>query len=147
MTIKRGSSVTELVAPHRETAQAPLCRFGRGLRVRSQALAFSLFLERSSPARHTRHGDVYRFGPLRSVIPYSCVLVDLCMNQLQSVSPLLPRSKLLIWKRIKNQKNPLLNGQGPPFILRGDTTCAPPFPNWTVLFLFNGRRSVRLPSG
>ena len=31
--------VTELVAPHRETAQAPLCRFGRGLRVRSQALS------------------------------------------------------------------------------------------------------------
>ena len=28
-------------------------------------------------------GDVYRFGPLRSVIPYSCVLVDLCMKELQ----------------------------------------------------------------
>nr|BAD13216.1 hypothetical protein [Oryza sativa Japonica Group] len=24
--------LTELVAPHRETAQAPLCQFGRGLR-------------------------------------------------------------------------------------------------------------------
>ena len=23
-------------------------------------------------------GDVDRFGPLRSVIPYSCVLVDMC---------------------------------------------------------------------
>ena len=28
-------------------------------------------------------GDVDRFGPLRSVIPYSCVLVDLCMKELQ----------------------------------------------------------------
>jgi hypothetical protein len=28
-------------------------------------------------------GDVDRFGPLRSVIPYSCVLVDLCMEKLQ----------------------------------------------------------------
>ena len=28
-------------------------------------------------------GDVDRFGPLRSVIPYSCVLVDLCMKKLQ----------------------------------------------------------------
>uniref|UniRef100_A0A0E0RBK4 Uncharacterized protein n=1 Tax=Oryza rufipogon TaxID=4529 RepID=A0A0E0RBK4_ORYRU len=27
-------TLTELVAPHRETAQAPLCRFGRGLRRR-----------------------------------------------------------------------------------------------------------------
>nr|BAD53734.1 hypothetical protein [Oryza sativa Japonica Group] len=26
-------TVTERGAPHRETAQAPLCRFGRGLRV------------------------------------------------------------------------------------------------------------------
>ena len=26
-------------------------------------------------------GDVDRFGPLRSVIPYSCVFVDLCMNK------------------------------------------------------------------
>ena len=31
--------MTERGAPHRETAQAPLCRFGRGLRVRSQALS------------------------------------------------------------------------------------------------------------
>ena len=29
-------------------------------------------------------GDVYKFGPLRSVIPYSCVLVDLCVKELQS---------------------------------------------------------------
>uniref|UniRef100_A0A0E0P973 DUF1263 domain-containing protein n=1 Tax=Oryza rufipogon TaxID=4529 RepID=A0A0E0P973_ORYRU len=36
------STLTELVAPHRETAQAPLCWFGRGLRVRSQALALSV---------------------------------------------------------------------------------------------------------
>ncbi len=28
-------------------------------------------------------GDVDRFGPLRSVIPYSYVLVDLCMKELQ----------------------------------------------------------------
>jgi hypothetical protein len=28
-------------------------------------------------------GDVDRFGPLRSVIPYSFVLVDLCMKELQ----------------------------------------------------------------
>ncbi len=28
-------------------------------------------------------GDVDRFGPLRSVIPYSCVLVDLCVEELQ----------------------------------------------------------------
>ena len=26
-------------------------------------------------------GDVDRFGPLRSVIPYSCVLVDLCVKE------------------------------------------------------------------
>ena len=122
------------MAPHRETAQAPLCRFGRGLRVKSQALALSLYLERSSAPKHTRHGDVYRFGPLRSVIPYSCVFVGLCMNELQSVSQLLPRSKLSIWKRI----NPLLYGQGPPFILQGDTTCTLPFPNWTFLLFMDG---------
>ncbi len=34
--------LTELVAPHRETAQAPLCRFVQGLRVQSQALSLSL---------------------------------------------------------------------------------------------------------
>jgi hypothetical protein len=28
-------------------------------------------------------GDVDRFGPLRSVIPYSCVMVDLCVKELQ----------------------------------------------------------------
>ena len=26
-------------------------------------------------------GDVDRFGPLRSVTPYSCVLVDLCVKE------------------------------------------------------------------
>src|SRR5512135_1209939 len=31
--------MTELVAPHRETAQAPLCQFGWGLRVKSLALS------------------------------------------------------------------------------------------------------------
>jgi hypothetical protein len=32
--------------------------------------------------------DVDRFGPLRSVIPYSCVLVDLCVKELQRVGEL-----------------------------------------------------------
>ena len=39
-----------------------------------------MFRERAN-AQDT--GDVDRFGPLRSVIPYSCVLVDLCMKELQ----------------------------------------------------------------
>ena len=71
--------LTELVAPHRETAQAPLCRFGRGLRVKSQALSVCGKIASQEETRDT--GDVYRFGPLGSVIPYSCVLVDLCMNK------------------------------------------------------------------
>jgi hypothetical protein len=73
--------MTELVAPHRETAQAPLCRFGRGLRVRSQSLSVCGKIACQEETRDT--DDLYRFGPLRSVIPYSCVLVDLCMNELQ----------------------------------------------------------------
>jgi hypothetical protein len=67
-------------------------------------------------------GDVDRFGPLRSVIPYSCVLVDLCMKELQrageqessnsrnplplsllyelrSSPPSFPRSPFLKWAR------------------------------------------------
>ena len=80
-------------------------------------------------------GDVYRFGPLRSVIPYSCVLVDLCMKKLQragepessySKNPLL----LFFFSRGISSPDhpplflpPLLSGQGPPFISQGDTTC------------------------
>jgi hypothetical protein len=78
--------VTELVAPHRETAQAPLCRFGRGLRVRSQALSVCGKIACQEETRDT--DDLYRFGPLRSVIPYSCVLVDLCVKELQRVGEL-----------------------------------------------------------
>src|SRR5512143_2153325 len=40
-----------------------------------------MFRERAT-AQDT--GDVDRFGPLRSVIPYSCVLVDLCVKELQT---------------------------------------------------------------
>ena len=127
--------MTELVAPHRETAQAPLCQFGRGLRVKSQALSLSVCGKIVCQQETRDTGDLYRFGPLRSVIPYSCVLVDLCMNELQSVSRPLPCSRLSIWKRI-NQ--PLLYGQGPPFILQGDTTCTLPFPNWTFLLFMDG---------
>src|SRR5512141_1693438 len=43
-------------------------------------------------------GNVYRFRPLRSVIPYSCVLVDSRMKKLQSMSQPLPCSGFLIWK-------------------------------------------------
>ncbi len=75
--------MTELVAPHRETAQAPLCRFGRGLRVKSQALSVCGKIAGYEETRDK--GDVYRFGPLGSVIPYSCVLVDLYMNKQQGV--------------------------------------------------------------
>nr|BAC83772.1 hypothetical protein [Oryza sativa Japonica Group] len=45
--------MTELVAPHRETAQAPLCRFGRGLRVRSQALSICGKIACSEKTRDT----------------------------------------------------------------------------------------------
>uniref|UniRef100_A0A0E0Q320 Uncharacterized protein n=1 Tax=Oryza rufipogon TaxID=4529 RepID=A0A0E0Q320_ORYRU len=51
-----GQTLTERGAPHRETAQAPLCRFGRGPWVRE-----------NGNTQDT--GDVYRFGPLRS--PYA----------------------------------------------------------------------------
>nr|BAD46011.1 hypothetical protein [Oryza sativa Japonica Group]BAD46288.1 hypothetical protein [Oryza sativa Japonica Group] len=68
---KHGQEVTELVAPHRETAQAPLCQFGRGLRVKSQALSVCGKIVCPEETRDT--DDVYRFGPLGSVIPYSCV--------------------------------------------------------------------------
>ncbi len=45
---------------------------------------FALDLRNVSERRNARDtGDVDRFGPLRSVIPYSCVLVDLCMKKLQ----------------------------------------------------------------
>ena len=95
-----------------------------------------MFRERAN-AQDT--GDVDRFGPLRSVIPYSCVLVDLCMKELQrageqessnSRNPLplslfyelryFSESSLLFlfWIWI-----PFLSGQGPPFISQGDTTC------------------------
>nr|BAC99790.1 hypothetical protein [Oryza sativa Japonica Group]BAC99900.1 hypothetical protein [Oryza sativa Japonica Group] len=55
--------MTELGAPHRETAQAPLCRFGRGRSVRFFALGLGKVREREN-AQDT--GDVDRFGPLRS---------------------------------------------------------------------------------
>src|SRR5512143_3751905 len=56
---KQKRILTELVAPHRETAQAPLCRFDQGLRVQSQALSLSLCMRQDYlPARHTRHGNV-----------------------------------------------------------------------------------------
>ena len=88
-------------------------------------------------------GDVYRFGPLRSVIPYSCVLVDLCMKKLQragepessySRNPLLLFFSLLgstlqilspflfLFFLSDQDQAPLLSGQGPPFISQGDTT-------------------------
>nr|CAD39935.2 OSJNBa0091C12.13 [Oryza sativa Japonica Group]CAD40163.2 OSJNBa0061A09.2 [Oryza sativa Japonica Group] len=47
--------LTELVAPHRETAQAPLCQFGRGLRVKSQALALSVCGNIVCQPENTRH--------------------------------------------------------------------------------------------
>ena len=48
-------------------------------------------VECTRESKRTRHGranaqdtgDVDRFGLLRSVIPYSCVLVDLCVKELQ----------------------------------------------------------------
>ena len=144
--------MTERGAPHRETAQAPLCRFGRGLRVQSQALALSVCGKNHPPARHTRHGDVYRFGPLRSVIPYSCVLVDLCMKKLQRAGE--PESS--------NSRNPfpplfsLGSGSGPPpkwarssfYISRGyHMHLSPPkldcssLHNWTE----TGTVAVRVP--
>src|SRR5512141_2763265 len=73
-------------------------------------------------------GDVYRFGPLRSVIPYSCVLVDLCMKELQSVSRLLPRSRLSISKRI----NPFSMGKVLLLYFKGIPHV--PFPFQTGLF-------------
>ncbi len=40
-------------------------------------------------------GQVYRFGPLGSVIPYSCVLVDLCIKQYKvSIRPPVSTSSL-----------------------------------------------------
>src|SRR5512142_3149122 len=90
-------------------------------------------------------GDVYRFGPLRSVIPYSCVLVDLCMKKLQragepessySRNPLLPFFSLVGSTLL------FLSGQGPPFISQGDTTCTLSPSNLTSLLFINGRRFV-----
>ncbi len=72
--------LTERGSPHWETAQAPLCRFGRGRWVSFFTLDLWNVRERAN-AQDT--GNVYRFGPLRSVIPYSCVLVDLCVKELQ----------------------------------------------------------------
>ncbi len=83
-SIQKKLKLTELGAPHRETAQAPLCRFGRGLRVKSRALSVCGKIANREETRDA--GDVYRFGPLGSVIPYSCVLVDLCMDKLQSIN-------------------------------------------------------------
>ncbi len=74
------TGLTERGAPHRETAQAPLCRFGRGRWVRFFTLDLWNVRERAN-ARDT--GDVDRFGPLGSVIPYSCVLVGMCEKKLQ----------------------------------------------------------------
>src|SRR5512141_1728779 len=81
-----------------------------------------MFRERAN-AQDT--GDVDRFGPLRSVIPYSYVLVDLCMKELQrageqessnSRAPLTPLSSSL------SLFFSSLGRHGPPFISQGDTT-------------------------
>ena len=79
--------MTELGAPHRETAQAPLCQFGRGLRVRSQALAVCGKIACLEETRDT--DDVYRFGPLGSVIPYSCVFGGSVYEQVTKYQPAL----------------------------------------------------------
>ena len=57
------------------------------------------------------------------------------MNELQSVSQPPLCSSYPIWKK---SKSPFLNGQGPPFISQGDTTCTPLFPNWTFLLFMDG---------
>ncbi len=89
-TFARGVALTELVAPHRETAQAPLCRFGRGLRVRSQALSVCGKIACPEETRDT--DDVYRFGPLGSVIPYSCVFGGSVYGQVTKYEPAPNRS-------------------------------------------------------
>ena len=127
------------MAPHRETAQAPLCQFGRGLRVQSQALSLSLYVERS-PARKTH--ETRRCIQVRAAAKRNTLLLCFCgFVYGQVTKDSLPFPSLVLGKKS------LLNGQGPPFISQGDTTCTFLFPNWTVLFLFNGRRSVRFPSG
>src|SRR5512141_1563775 len=67
--------MTELVAPHRETAQAPLCRFDQGLRVQSQALSLSPSVERSL-ARKTH--ETRRCIQVRAAAKRNTLLLCFC---------------------------------------------------------------------
>ena len=98
--------VTELVAPHRETAQAPVCRFGRGLRVKSQAL--SLYVERSpaSKKRETRRCIQVRAAGKRNTLLLCFWWICVRASYKISTSPLLSRENPV----------PSLCGHGPPFI-------------------------------
>ena len=60
-------------------------------------------------------GNVDRFGPLRSVIPYSCVLVDLCVKEYSSREP--ERAQALEPSGQSSTPSPR---PGPPFyVVRG----------------------------
>ena len=93
-------------------------------------------------------GDVYRFGPLRSVIPYSCVLVDSCVKELQSMSQPLPCSGFLIWKSpVQKKKPPFLSvGKVLLLYLKGIPHApSPPLCGDLPYLFINGRRFAWLP--
>src|SRR5512141_627897 len=101
--------MTELGAPHRETAQGPLCRFGRGRYVRF----FALDLRNVSAKERTRHG---RRRQVRAAEKRNTLLLcsggSVCEGiqrapERERVQPLSPSSFF----------SPLFPRPGPPFYL------------------------------
>ncbi|BAD69008.1 XS domain containing protein-like [Oryza sativa Japonica Group] len=54
---------------------------GRGKRFPPNIEVYHLLTEHGGPHRETAQAPLCRFGPLGSVTPYSCVLVDLCVKE------------------------------------------------------------------
>ena len=131
------------MAPHRETAQAPLCQFGRGLRVKSQALALPLYLERSS-ARKTH--ETRRCIQVRAAAKRNTLLLCFGVSVDERATKCEPASPPVLGSQSGKESPPSLWARSSFYTSRG-YHMHPSLSKLDFSSLYvNGRRFARLPS-